>query len=234
MSLAFLFAASPFDSKLAMIMLDVPITHRMVQIRSNGRRLQGDLLLPEDAHGLAIFAHGPGSNRGSARTQAVARRLQDIGYGTLLVDLLELAEQESRKTFETPILALRLRSAAEWCAADAATCNLPIAYFGANGAAAAAIAAAARQPDQVKAIVSGGGRPDLAWDDLALLQTPTLLLVGSKDAAALDLNRRAFEKMTCPRELLLVSGTTHHFSEPGALDEVAKLTARWFDRYLKP
>jgi predicted phosphoribosyltransferase len=159
--------------------------------------------------------------------------LQEAGLATLLIDLLEEEESDDRaKVFDIELLAGRLQSAADWLAAQPTTRNLRLGYFGASTGAAAALVAAARRPEQVAAVVSRGGRPDLAWDDLPAVQAPTLLIVGGADEEVVELNQQALQRLQCPKELAVVPGATHLFPEPGALEEVARLAADWFGRYL--
>jgi putative phosphoribosyl transferase len=207
---------------------------RAVTIPAGNRRLEGLLALPPGARAVVAFAHGSGSGRLSPRNQYVARVLQEAGLATLLLDLLEPAEAEDRRNvFDIALLADRLRAAADWLARGAATRPLRLGYFGASTGSAAALVAAARQPEAVGAVVSRGGRPDLAWDDLPAVAAPTLLIVGGADEQVLDLNRRALERLHCPKELVVVPGATHLFPEPGALEEVARQATRWFRRHLQ-
>jgi putative phosphoribosyl transferase len=200
-----------------------------IPISAAGRRLAGTLALPRGAKALIVFAHGSGSGRFSPRNRFVAEALQDAGLGTLLIDLLEADEAEDRdKVFDIPLLADRVQAAAFWLAEETETSGLRLGYFGASTGAAAALVAAARHPERVGAIVSRGGRPDLARDDLPRVTAPTLLIVGSRDEVVLDLNRQALALLRCPRELAIVPGATHLFPEPGALEEVARLAKRWF------
>jgi pimeloyl-ACP methyl ester carboxylesterase len=186
---------------------------------------------------LVVFAHGSGSSRRSPRNRAVAARLQDAGFGTLLLDLLTEAEDEleqggGRLRFDVDQLADRLVDAVEWI--DARTAPRPaIGYFGASTGAAGALVAAVRQGDRIAAVVSRGGRPDLAGDVLPLVTAPTLLIVGGDDPAVLELNEQARQAMRSPRQLAVVPGATHLFEEPGALEQVAGLAADWFARYLR-
>jgi putative phosphoribosyl transferase len=184
---------------------------------------------------VIVFAHGSGSGRFSPRNQYVAGALQDAGMGTLLIDLLEEDEAEDRrKVFDVELLAERLRAVAAWLDRDAEASALHVGYFGASTGAAAALVAAARQAEPVGALVSRGGRPDLAWDDLPGVSAPTLLIVGSHDEDVLELNQRALERLSCTKELVVVPGATHLFSEPGALEQVSRLAANWFRRHLGP
>jgi putative phosphoribosyl transferase len=180
-----------------------------------------------------LFAHGSGSGRHSPRNQFVARALHPAGQGTLLIDLLEEEEAEDRdNVFDIGLLAGRLGSAADWLALEAATKNLPLGLFGASTGAAAALVAAANRPDQVRAVVSRGGRPDLAWNELPAVRAPTLLIVGGFDHGVIELNERALARLRCPKEMVVIPGATHLFPEPGALEEVARLAGDWFNRHL--
>jgi putative phosphoribosyl transferase len=208
-----------------------------VLVPVGGAVLPGDLVVPENARGLVLFAHGSGSSRRSPRNRQVATSLNRAGFGTLLLDLLTTAEEEvDRRTsahrFEIALLARRLIGAVDWARGDRRLA-LPIGLFGASTGAAAALVAAAERADEVKAVVSRGGRPDLAGDALERVRTPTVLLVGSLDAQVLDLNRRALAELRAPvKELVVVPGASHLFEEPGALETVARLAAEWFGRYL--
>jgi putative phosphoribosyl transferase len=182
---------------------------------------------------MVAFAHGSGSGRLSPRNQFVAGVLQDAGLGTLLIDLLEEDEAEDRRAvFDIDLLADRLGAATHWLGRDRATHGLPVGYFGASTGAAAAVMAAAREPERVGAIVSRGGRPDLAWDALPDVAAPTLLIVGGSDEGVGELNRQALALLRCPKEMVVISGATHVFPEPGALEQVACLAERWFLRHL--
>lgn len=208
---------------------------RVVQVESGPARLEGMLGIPEGAHGVVLFAHGSGSGRFSPRNQFVARVLREGGIGTLLIDLLEEWESEDRsKVFDINLLAERLLSATEWLQADPEAKDLAIGYFGASTGAAAALQAAAKLGDPIKAIVSRGGRPDLAMEYLPKVTAPTLLIVGGEDWPVIPLNREAYELLPGPKELAIVPGAGHLFEEPGALEEVARLAREWFARYLAP
>ena len=208
---------------------------RVVQVESGPARLEGMLGIPEGAHGVVLFAHGSGSGRFSPRNQFVARVLREGGIGTLLMDLLEEWESEDRgKVFDINLLAERLLSATDWLQADPEAKDLAIGYFGASTGAAAALQAAAKLGDPIKAIVSRGGRPDLAMEYLPKVTAPTLLIVGGEDWPVIPLNREAYELLAGPKELAIVPGAGHLFEEPGALEEVARLAREWFARYLAP
>ncbi|WP_426368254.1 phosphoribosyltransferase family protein [Streptomyces sp. E-08] len=200
-----------------------------VRIPVGGVALGGRLAVPEDAGGIVLFAHGSGSSRHSPRNRAVATALNRAGLGTLLFDLLTEAEATDRAhVFDTPLLAGRLAGATEWLAARPESTGLPIGYFGASTGAAAALWAAGDPASPVSAVVSRGGRPDLAAEHLARVRAPTLLVVGGADALVLDLNRRALELLRCENRLAVVGGAGHLFEEPGALEEVADLATSWF------
>jgi putative phosphoribosyl transferase len=200
-----------------------------------GRPLEGELSLPPKAAAVVAFAHGSGSSRFSPRNQDVARAPQGAGLATLLFDLLGPDEaQDRRNGFDIELLAGRLRAAAGGLARDPGTRPLRLGYFGAGTGAAAAPVAAARRPERVGAVVSRGGRPDLARADLPDVAAPTLLVVGGRDEDVLELNRQALALLRCPRELAVVPGATHLFPEPGALEEVARLATGWFRRHLAP
>ena len=204
---------------------------RAVRIAPMG--LDGLLTLPEPAAGIVLFAHGSGSSRFSPRNTYVAEALQEAGLATLLFDLLSEAEAADRaRVFDIPLLAERLAAAAEWTAAQPETAALPIGYFGASTGAAAALVAAARGGRDIAAVVSRGGRPDLADTDLAHVKAPTLLIVGGADDVVLELNRMALAKLTCEKQLAVVPGATHLFEEPGTLDEVIELARNWFAGHL--
>jgi putative phosphoribosyl transferase len=198
--------------------------------------LEGDLVIPTAARGIVVFAHGSGSSRHSKRNRIVARTLQQRGLGTLLFDLLTPDEAASDAVdahlrFDIPLLAQRLAQVASALERSNVCESMPIGYFGASTGAAAALVAAGRNPESVRAVVSRGGRPDLAGSALALVRAPTLLIVGGDDHGVLTLNRRALAELTTA-ELQIVPGATHLFEEPGALERVAALAASWFTRYL--
>ena len=194
-------------------------------------RLRGDLTVPPGAAALVVFAHGSGSSRLSPRNRMVARRLERAGLATLLIDLLAEPEEGRRDlVFDIPFLAERLEGVSRWTRGHAATRDLPLAYFGASTGAAAALRAAAGRPEVV-AVVSRGGRPDLAADALPAVRAPTLLVVGSRDREVLALNRAAAALLGGPHRLHVVEGATHLFEEPGALEVVAELAASWFQTH---
>lgn len=196
--------------------------------------LHGDLGLPPEAKGVVLFAHGSGSGRLSPRNRFVAQTLQQRGLATLLLDLLEEREvDDRRKVFDIDLLADRLLGATVWLRRHSATTDLPLGYFGASTGAGAALQAAARMPESVSAVVSRGGRPDLAMPFLARVAAPTLLIVGGHDWPVIEMNQNALAKLTCPKELIIVPGATHLFEEPGTLEQVAGHAAGWFERHLK-
>ena len=204
-------------------------TATVAEIEADGARLPADLTAPEDLVGWVVFAHGSGSSRRSPRNVAVAGELTRAGIGTLLFDLLTEEEERDRaNVFDIELLGRRLLAATRWLAARPDARGLPIGYFGASTGTAAALAAAAVLGDGVAAVVSRGGRPDLAWNAIPEVRAPTLLVVGSEDRVVLDLNRDAAARLTCPHELAVVPGATHLFEEPGALEQVAGLAAAWF------
>ena len=205
-----------------------------VVIPAGDVRLRGDLALPARARGLVLFAHGSGSSRVSPRNRMVAGELRRSRVGTLLFDLLtEVESGDRRKVFDIQLLADRLVAATAWITTRHKLSGLRVGYFGASTGAAAALVAAARDDSRVAAVVSRGGRPDLAADVLPKVSAPTLLIVGGHDDVVLDLNRRAFEHLTCPKRLEVVPGATHLFEEPGTLEQVAQLAADWFTLYLE-
>jgi pimeloyl-ACP methyl ester carboxylesterase len=195
--------------------------------------LMGDLVMPAGAQGLVLFAHGSGSSRLSPRNQAVAQSLNDRGLATLLFDLLTERENADRaNVFDIPLLAGRLEGVARWTREAERLAALPLGFFGASTGAAAALRAAGELGDVVSAVVSRGGRPDLAADRLPLVTAPTLLIVGARDPEVLELNRRAAAQLRCPHELAVVPGAGHLFEEPGALESVARLAGDWFGAHL--
>jgi dienelactone hydrolase len=213
------------------------VTQTQVKIPPMG--LEGDLVVPPGASGLVLFAHGSGSSRHSSRNRYVAAELQHGGLGTLLFDLLTPAEEEvdaetAHLRFDIQLLTARLLNATEWIVRDRELGRLPIGYFGASTGAAAALSAAAVMPDVVRAVVSRGGRPDLAGDALQFVQAPTLLIVGGNDDVVIGLNQIALQQIPAEaeKELKIVPGATHLFEEPGALEAVATLARDWFTRYL--
>lgn len=209
------------------------LSARQARIPAGKLELPGELTIPEQAIGIVAFAHGSGSSRFSPRNQAVAEQLQRAGIGTLLLDLLTEEEAQVRaNVFDLPLLAERLLAASNWLAQDRETRDLPQGYFGASTGAGAALIAAAQQGDRIGAVVSRGGRPDLARDWLGKVQAPTLLIVGGLDTAVLGLNQMALEQLRCPKKLVLVPGATHLFEEPGTLEQVSRLASEWFVHHL--
>jgi putative phosphoribosyl transferase len=206
-----------------------------VEVPAGTARLAGHFRVPAGCSGFVVFAHGSGSSRHSPRNRYVASVLEDAGIGTLLMDLLTPNEEAHRSsTFDIALLAGRLEAATDWLRAQPEAKGKPVAYFGASTGAAAALWAAAQRPSQVAAIVSRGGRPDLAGPRLADVEAPTLLVVGGKDEVVLGLNRKAQAQLSCPTDLVVIPGATHLFEEPGALEQVARLALDWFLRYLAP
>ncbi|ABG03456.1 dienelactone hydrolase [Rubrobacter xylanophilus DSM 9941] len=210
-----------------------------VRIEAGGARIEGDLEIPEGARGIVLFAHGSGSGRHSPRNRFVAARLREesLLLGTLLIDLLtEQEEAEDARTgllrFDVGLLAGRVEAATRWLLDNPRTRGLRVGYFGASTGAAAALVAAARLPEAVGAVVSRGGRPDLAGEHLGRVRAPVLLIVGGRDHTVLELNREAMRRLPPQTRLEVVPGATHLFEEPGALEEVARLAARWFARHL--
>jgi pimeloyl-ACP methyl ester carboxylesterase len=205
-----------------------------VTIEVEGITLPGDLVRPPESDGLVLFAHGSGSSRASPRNRFVAGTLNDAGFATLLFDLLAPDEAlDRRNVFDIPLLGRRLRGAATWIREHLEGPAVPFGYFGASTGAAAALWAAAEPDDPGCAIVSRGGRPDLAGDRLERVRVPTLLIVGGADPVVLDLNEQARAAMRCPSELAVVPGATHLFEEPGALERVATLASDWFTAHLR-
>ena len=211
---------------------------RPVRVAAGDATLEGDLCVPEGASGIVLFAHGSGSSRRSERNRFVARVLQDAGLATLLFDLLTIDEERvdvvtREHRFDIPLLSDRLTAATDWLVAEAETKRLAVGYFGASTGAAAALVAAARRPDVLRAVVSRGGRPDLAGPALPAVRAPTLLIVGGLDGPVISMNEEAFAALTGEKELTIVPGATHLFPEPGALETVAELARTWFTRYLR-
>ncbi len=218
--------------------LDLSSIEHEVSIRSGSVRLEGTLGLPKEAQGIVLFAHGSGSSRHSPRNQFVARVLESRGIATLLFDLLtheeELVDREtSEHRFDIHLLTSRLIGATDWTLNHAETRGLRVGYFGASTGAAAALAAAGQLQESVGAVVSRGGRPDLAGEYLGAVHAPTLLIVGERDEQVIELNRQALAQLHCLRkELFIIPRATHLFEEPGALEEVAEEAAKWFAYYL--
>jgi pimeloyl-ACP methyl ester carboxylesterase len=215
------------------------IEQQLVGVPAGSVTLDGNLTIPQNARAIVLFAHGSGSSRHSARNRYVARVLNEAKLATLLIDLLTVHEEvidarTAHLRFDIDLLTERLVDATDWLNQFPDTKDLPIGYFGASTGAAAALAAAVLRPDAVGAIVSRGGRPDLAATALARVRAPTLLIVGGEDGQVIELNRRALAQLRCEKQLTIVPGATHLFEEPGALDEVARLARNWFERHLIP
>jgi len=208
---------------------------RDVHIRSGAVQLLGDLIIPVSAQGVVLFAHGSGSSRHSPRNQFVARTIREAGAGTLLFDLLTKEEeavdiQTAHLRFDIGLLATRLIDATYWIKGEFD--YLSVGYFGSSTGGGAALVAAAELGDSVGAVVSRGGRPDLAGDALPKVKSPTLLIVGGFDYPVIEMNKSALARMRCEKELKIVPGATHLFEEPGTLQEVARLAGDWFQRHL--
>ncbi len=213
-----------------------PLSPRAVEIPVDSKRLHGDLALPDHPLGIVLFAHGSGSSRFSPRNRFVAAQLQEAAIATLLMDLLTEEEERedeitARLRFDIGLLADRLAAAARWTRAQPPAASLPIGYFGASTGGGAALVAAAAHPEAIAAVVSRGGRPDLAGDALPAVQAPTLLIVGGNDGPVIEMNRRAMAQLRCETDLKIVPGATHLFEEPGALEQVAQLAVDWFTRH---
>lgn len=211
--------------------------HHTITIDQNGLTLTGDLNLPPAPAGLVLFAHGSGSSRLSTRNRAVARHLNNIGLGTVLFDLLTADEERidartAQLRFDIPLLARRLTGAVDWLSARPTLATLPLGLFGASTGAAAALITSGERPRRVAAVVSRGGRPDLAQLALERVRAPTLLIVGGDDREVLALNRQALAALGAHGALHIVPGATHLFEEPGALEQVARLAGDWFLRHM--
>lgn len=208
-----------------------------VKVSAGPVTLEGMLGLPEGAQGIVVFAHGSGSSRFSPRNQFVAQALREAGLGTLLFDLLTEEEEQAdlitmHLRFNIALLSERVIGATDWLTGYSKTRGLAIGYFGASTGTAAALVAAAERPNAVAAIVSRGGRPDLAGRSLSKVKAPTLFIVGGNDFPVIDMNQDALEELKAEKKLVIVPGATHLFEEPGALEEVSRLAAGWFVRYL--
>jgi putative phosphoribosyl transferase len=215
------------------------VKERAVNLAIEGTSLNGDLALPEGAHGLVIFAHGSGSSRLSPRNRFVASMLQGAQLGTFLFDLLSKEEEAVDEVtgelrFDIGFLACRLLAATDWVQAQPELHNLALGLFGASTGAAAALVAAAQRPEIIKAVVSRGGRPDLAAANLSKVRAPTLLIVGGLDTTVIVLNEEALDRLSAEKKLVIIPGASHLFGEPGALPEVARLAAQWFGENLMP
>lgn len=209
-----------------------------VAVSINSESLQGDLGMPSDPQGIVLFAHGSGSSRHSSRNQYVARTLEHRNLATLLIDLLTPEEEviddrTAEYRFNIPMLATRLVAIVDWLRGRQETASLPIGLFGASTGGGAALIAAANRPHEIAAVVSRGGRPDLADAALPMVTTPTLLIVGGRDTPVIQMNRDAMKRMRGEVKLEIVPGATHLFEEPGTLDEVADRAGRWFAHHLQ-
>ena len=212
---------------------------RSVPVHAGEIMLEGDLVVPPGASGIVLFAHGSGSSRHSPRNRSVAGRLQAGGLATLLIDLLTPEEEAvdlrtAHLRFDIGLLAGRLVGATDWLTEQPVTSDLRIGYFGASTGGGAALVAAAERPRDVHAVVSRGGRPDLAGAALPRVLAPTLLIVGERDLPVIEMNEAALARLEGVKRLEIVPGATHLFEEPGALEEVARLARDWFERYLAP
>ena len=215
------------------------LVEQSLQIPAGGVALDADMAVPEPATGVVLFAHGSGSSRHSPRNRYVAGELQASGLATVLADLLTPAEEQldartGRLRFDIGLLAARVMALTDWVTEYRPTAGLPVGLFGASTGAAAALVAAAQRPGPVAAVVSRGGRPDLAGEYLRSVVQPTLLIVGARDTAVIELNRKTMRKLRGEARLEVIAGASHLFSEPGALELVARLARDWFTRYLKP
>src|SRR5579884_825831 len=212
------------------------IDEGLINVGAGGVTLEGNLLVPSGATAIILFAHGSGSSRFSSRNRYVAEALRSRRLGTLLIDLLTHDEElvdtrTAHLRFDIELLATRLVGTAEWLGREVP--RLHIGLFGASTGGAAALVAAARIPDKIGAVVSRGGRPDLAGEALPHVKAPTLLIVGGDDVPVIGMNQEAFDQMNCVREMKIVRGASHLFEEPGALEEVARLAGEWFEKYLR-
>ncbi|HWB73137.1 MAG TPA: dienelactone hydrolase family protein [Egibacteraceae bacterium] len=212
---------------------------QQVRVPAGGVTLDGDLGLPAELRGVVCFAHGSGSSRHSPRNRFVAETLREAGLVTLLMDLLTPEEdaidvRTRELRFDIDLLAARVVDAVDWLGAQPSTAELSVGLFGASTGAAGALVAAARRPDAVAAVVSRGGRPDLAGEALEQVRAPTLLIVGGADTTVLELNRQARQRLSGPAQLEVVEAAGHLFEEPGALEQVATLARDWFQRQLTP
>jgi dienelactone hydrolase len=217
---------------------EASLQEQQVWVPAGPVTVEGNLSIPAGARGIVLFAHGSGSSRHSPRNRLVAQSLQNAGLATLLIDLLTADEEmedtaSARLRFDIGLLAERLVAATDWLARDDRTSDLRVGYFGASTGAGGALVAAAERPTQVSAVVSRGGRPDLAGTALKDVQAPTLLIVGGRDYPVIDMNRDAFQQLgTRVKEVVIVPGATHLFGETGALEEVARLASAWFTRHV--
>lgn len=206
--------------------IDIPLT---------SVTLKGDLIVPNGAFGIVVFSHGSGSSRFSTRNTFVAELIRKQGMGSLLFDLLtEEEDQDYEKRFDIALLTQRLIEVTQWLQKNETVKALPMGYFGASTGAASALGAAAYFGPMIKAVVSRGGRPDLAFNVLPSVTAPTLFIVGGRDSEVIDLNQFAYENLSCIRQFEIVDGATHLFEEPGTMEQVADLAVSWFEQYLKP
>jgi pimeloyl-ACP methyl ester carboxylesterase len=207
--------------------------YKTLEIQLDDVTLVGEMVLPEDAHGLVIFSHGSGSSRFSPRNNFVAQQLQRRGIGTFLFDLLtEEEDKDYSQRFNIELLAQRLLQVTKQIIKLKEVKKLPVGYFGASTGAASALHAASVLPNRISAVVSRGGRPDMAMEQLPAVKAPTLLIVGGLDSEVIDLNEKAFNKLSGIKHLEIIDGATHLFEEPGALEQVAELSGAWFSQYL--
>lgn len=206
---------------------------KLIQITFHDVLLEGMLKIPQSARGIVLFAHGSGSSRLSPRNNFVADVLNQAGLATLLIDLLSKQEDEIYQTkFDIDLLTDRLNAVIQWLKTQSETKSLSVGLFGASTGAAAALQVASKMGEQIQAVVSRGGRPDLAMNLLDKVCAPTLFIVGENDFGVIELNQDAFAQLTCPKKFVIVPNATHLFEEPGCLDEVARLAKEWFSRYL--
>jgi putative phosphoribosyl transferase len=213
------------------------VAYHSVQILAAGAELEADIVVPQQPHGIVLFAHGSGSSRFSPRNRYVAEQLQHAGLATALADLLSPAEEQTdartgELRFDIGLLATRLAALTDWLAGQEPTANLSLGLFGASTGAAAALVAAAARPALVRTVVSRGGRPDLAGEVLPQVHQPVLLIVGQNDPAVLELNRQAMQSLGGESQLVIVPGASHLFEEPGTLEQVAQLARDWFIEHL--
>jgi putative phosphoribosyl transferase len=213
------------------------LTQKNVQVLVDGVQLPGLLSIPDEARGCILFAHGGGSSHRSPRNSIVSKFFQDEGFATLVFDLMSKQEQQLDETtrelrFNIPFLAHRLLCAMNWIGQLPETHSLDIGFFGSSTGAAAALNAAAEIGLKVRAVVSRGGRPDLAGQSVERVRSPTLLVVGGNDHGVVELNQQAFDRLSCEKKLEIIPGATHLFDEPGALEEVGRMASRWFSNYL--
>ncbi|HEX8038621.1 MAG TPA: dienelactone hydrolase family protein [Chryseosolibacter sp.] len=210
------------------------IHHHEILIPTGTVYLGGSLSIADGAEGLIVFSHGSGSSRFSSRNRLVANVLQKSAFSTLLFDLLTAEEdRDHSKRFDIPLLTDRLVKVRTWLKNQPALASLPVGYFGASTGAASALRAAAQAPGQIAAVVSRGGRPDMAFDALPKVTAPTLLLVGGLDRQVIGLNQKAYDVLQCDKKLVIIEGASHLFEEPGKLEEVAHEASEWFSKYLK-